>query len=103
MFGVRCPPARFANFALAHDADTPIFTHAGRVYRIPDAIAPEVWAYLDHREKDGYTLRTEDVYSLKDGEEVVVEKDVSAHRLHDPARLQPLSGATTPPGTPKSQ
>ena len=48
------------------------------MYRIPDAIAPEVWTYLDHREKDGYTLRTENVYSLEDGKEVVVEKDVSS-------------------------
>jgi len=69
------------------------------VYRIPDTIAPEVWAYLDHREKDGYTLRTEDVYSLKDGEEVVVEKDVSAHRLPHLGPLRLQSGAATPPGT----
>ena len=49
---------------------------AGRVYRIPRELADEIWAYLDHREKDGYTMRTVDVWGLVDGREVIVEKDV---------------------------
>lgn len=54
------------------------FDGAGRVYRIPANIADTIWPYLDHREKDGYTLRTVDVWGIKDGQEVIIEKDVSA-------------------------
>jgi glutathione-specific gamma-glutamylcyclotransferase len=50
----------------------------GSVFRVPSEEADEIWAYLDHREKDGYTMRTVDVYGLgENGEEIVVEKDVS--------------------------
>ncbi|SCZ92579.1 BZ3500_MvSof-1268-A1-R1_Chr5-2g07997 [Microbotryum saponariae] len=46
----------------------------GRVYRIPPSQATEIWAYLDHREKDGYTQRRVDVYGLDaQGQEVVIE------------------------------
>jgi len=65
------------------------------VFRIPDAIAAEVWAYLNHREKDGYTLRTEDVYSQRDGEEVVIEKDVSHACRPCLGLLSVLAGGST--------
>ncbi|KAK4046886.1 hypothetical protein OIV83_005782 [Microbotryomycetes sp. JL201] len=46
----------------------------GRVYRIPEDDGEEIWAYLDHREKDGYTVRHVDVYNLDEqGREIVVE------------------------------
>jgi cation transport regulator ChaC len=48
------------------------------VYRIPDDIAKEVWDYLDHREKDGYTRKVVDVHGMDDqGNDIIVEKDVS--------------------------
>jgi cation transport protein ChaC len=48
------------------------------VYHIPDRLAKEVWAYLDHREKDGYSLRTVDVYGIDPhtGEEVILHTGV---------------------------
>lgn len=53
---------------------------AGRVYHIPPELAAEIWAYLDHREKDGYTLRTVDVFGVDPatGEEVIVQRGVGS-------------------------
>ena len=50
------------------------------MYHIPD-----VWAYLDHREKDGYSLRTVDVYGIDPhtGEEVVLHTGVRPVPLVD--------------------
>lgn len=60
---------------------------AGNVYRIPVEEAEKIWAYLDHREKDGYTMRTVDVFGIGDhGEEIVVEKDVSCRFVHGLAK-----------------
>lgn len=53
----------------------------GRVYRIPPESAVEIWEYLDHREKDGYTMRTVDVRGIVDGEDVVIEKDVRSRHI----------------------
>ena len=54
---------------------------AGLVFRIPDDIAKEVWDYLDHREKDGYTRKIVDVYGKDaDGNDFLVEKDASWYR-----------------------
>lgn len=49
----------------------------GQIYKIPEEQSIEIWAYLDHREKDGYSMRLVDVFSIKDGVEYLVEKDVS--------------------------
>lgn len=51
---------------------------AGRVYHIPPELEGEIWPYLHHREKDGYTLRTVDVFGIdaETGGEVIVQKDV---------------------------
>ncbi|KAM0792638.1 hypothetical protein ACM66B_002432 [Microbotryomycetes sp. NB124-2] len=52
----------------------------GRVYRIPESDSKEIWAYLDHREKDGYTVRHVDVYNLDEqGREVVVEHNCKVY------------------------
>ncbi|PRQ70017.1 ChaC-like protein [Rhodotorula toruloides] len=67
-------------------ADTPLC--AGRVYRIPKERSDEIWAYLDHREKDGYTLRTVDVYGVEEnGNEVIVEEGVRVYvgETHNPS------------------
>ncbi|GAA5930195.1 hypothetical protein JCM1841_000492 [Sporobolomyces salmonicolor] len=66
----------------AHRKDDPLGSHHvwGRIYCIPPSRSAEIWAYLDHREKDGYTLRTVDVYGVDEkGEEVVVEKNVRVY------------------------
>jgi len=65
-----------------HRKDDPLGSHHvwGRVYRIPSEpaqLSDEIWAYLDHREKDGYTLRSVDVYSVDEhGNETVIESGV---------------------------
>lgn len=62
-----------------HRKDDPLGSHHvwGRVYYVPQDRSDEVWAYLDHREKDGYTLRSVDVYGVDaDGREMVVEAGV---------------------------
>lgn len=53
----------------------------GRVYRIPEELGATIWPYLDHREKDGYTMRTVDVWGVRDGQEVVIEQGVRASPL----------------------
>ncbi|GAA6003541.1 hypothetical protein JCM10207_000382 [Rhodosporidiobolus poonsookiae] len=73
-----------------HRKDDPLGSHHvwGRVYYIPPDQANEIWAYLDHREKDGYTLRTVDVYGVNEqNEEVIVEKDVRVYvgETHNPS------------------
>ncbi|GAA6033302.1 hypothetical protein JCM8097_006681 [Rhodosporidiobolus ruineniae] len=65
-----------------HRKDDPLGSHHvwGRVYYVPPDRAEEIWAYLDHREKDGYTLRTVDVYGIdENGKEVVVEEGVRVY------------------------
>ncbi|GAA5841777.1 hypothetical protein JCM11251_004062 [Rhodosporidiobolus azoricus] len=65
-----------------HRKDDPAGSHHvwGAVYYVPPKGAEEIWAYLDHREKDGYTLRRVDVYGIDEaGKEVVVEKDVNVY------------------------
>lgn len=49
------------------------------MYYIPPDLETEIWAYLDHREKDGYSLRTVDVFGVDSatGREVVVQRGVS--------------------------
>jgi len=62
-----------------HRKDDPLGSHHvwGCVYYVPQDRSDEVWAYLDHREKDGYTLRSVDVYGVDtDGREMVVEAGV---------------------------
>ena len=49
----------------------------GVAYRIDPVYVPEVRAYLDHREKDGYSCQTVDVMNVHDGVERVVVKAVS--------------------------
>lgn len=49
----------------------------GVAYRIDPAYVPEVRAYLDHREKDGYSCSTVDVINVQNGKERTVVKDVS--------------------------
>ncbi|KAI0297521.1 ChaC-like protein [Multifurca ochricompacta] len=44
----------------------------GVAFTIDPAHAAEVRAYLDYREKDGYTLERVDVYGLVDGQETIV-------------------------------
>ncbi|GAA5910151.1 hypothetical protein JCM6882_006530 [Rhodosporidiobolus microsporus] len=73
-----------------HRKDDPLGSHHvwGAIYYIPPSRAEEIWAYLDHREKDGYTLRTVDVHGVgESGEEVVVEKDVKVYvgETHNPS------------------
>lgn len=61
-------------------ADAPAL-ETGKIYYIPPERSTEIWAYLDHREKDGYTQRTVDVYGTTlDGQEYIVEKDVSLRK-----------------------
>jgi len=43
----------------------------GIAYTIDPAFEVEVRAYLDYREKDGYTLETLDIYGIVDGHEKV--------------------------------
>ncbi|GAA5997760.1 hypothetical protein JCM5350_003950 [Sporobolomyces pararoseus] len=65
-----------------HRKDDPLGSHHvwGKIYYIPPENSEEIWAYLDHREKDGYTQRTVDVYgTTSDGEEYIVEKDVRVY------------------------
>ena len=50
----------------------------GVAYRIDPAHAEEVRAYLDHREKDGYSIQQVDVCNMRDGQEVVVAEKVRA-------------------------
>ncbi|KAK4050020.1 hypothetical protein OIO90_005210 [Microbotryomycetes sp. JL221] len=48
----------------------------GRVYRIPEQDSEQIWQYLDHREKDGYTIRKVNVYSIDaQGQEIVIESN----------------------------
>lgn len=47
----------------------------GVSYTIHPAHATEVRAYLDHREKNGYTPTSADIWAMKDGKEEVVVKD----------------------------
>lgn len=49
----------------------------GRIYEIPEEGARAVWDYLDHREKDGYTLEKVDVFDRVGTEELLIQKDVS--------------------------
>ena len=48
----------------------------GVAYRIDPAYVAEVRAYLDHREKDGYSCQTVDVINIHDGVERTVVKAV---------------------------
>ncbi|BGP22492.1 hypothetical protein JCM10295v2_001371 [Rhodotorula toruloides] len=73
-----------------HRKDDPLGTHHvwGRVYRIPKERSSEIWAYLDHREKDGYTLRTVDVFGVDEGgKEIIVEEGVRVYvgETHNPS------------------
>ncbi|GAA5847836.1 hypothetical protein JCM9279_006658 [Rhodotorula babjevae] len=68
-----------------HRKDDPLGSHHvwGRVYHIPSEpaqLSDEIWAYLDHREKDGYTLRSVDVFGIDErGDEVVIESGVKVY------------------------
>lgn len=65
--------------AIVVPACSPLGSVRRLVYRIPSDIAEHVWKYLDHREKDGYTMRHVEVYGLDDdGNETTVEKNVSS-------------------------
>lgn len=68
----------------------------GKIYHIPsNSKSQEIWSYLDHREKDGYTLRTVDVFDTnEDGEEVVVEKNVRAIALFSTSTLSNVEIST---------
>ncbi|GAA5942413.1 gamma-glutamylcyclotransferase [Sporobolomyces koalae] len=73
-----------------HRKDDPLGSHHvwGMIYHIPPEKAAEAWPYLDHREKDGYTLRTVDVYGLTaSGDEFVLEQDVRVYvgETHNPS------------------
>lgn len=52
---------------------------AGVVYTLPKEQAAEIWSYLHHREKDGYSMRVVDVYN-EQGE--VIERDVRPLLTH---------------------
>ncbi|BGP18789.1 hypothetical protein JCM10213v2_006869 [Rhodosporidiobolus nylandii] len=70
--------------------DDPLGSHHvwGRIYYIPPERSEEIWTYLDIREKDGYSLRTVDVYNIdEEGKEVVVEKGVRVYvgETHNPS------------------
>jgi cation transport protein ChaC len=60
-----------------HDGVVPIVW--GSIYAIPQEqeSSEAVWEYLDHREKDGYSLKEVDVFSIVDGVEVMIERAVS--------------------------
>ncbi|GAA5821682.1 hypothetical protein JCM10212_004397 [Sporobolomyces blumeae] len=66
-----------------HRKDDPLGSHHvwGKIYHIPaTSKSQEIWDYLDYREKDGYTLRTVDVFGTTDeGEEVLVEEGVRVY------------------------
>ncbi|GAA6019771.1 hypothetical protein JCM11491_005246 [Sporobolomyces phaffii] len=65
-----------------HRKDDPLGSHHvwGKIYHIPPENSAEIWAYLDHREKDGYTQRTVDVYGLTPaGDECIVERGVRVY------------------------
>ncbi|POY72952.1 hypothetical protein BMF94_4028 [Rhodotorula taiwanensis] len=74
-----------------HRKDDPLGSHHvwGRVYYIPPDLETEIWAYLDHREKDGYSLRTVDVFGVDSatGREVVVQRGVRVYvgETHNPS------------------
>ncbi|GAA5927341.1 hypothetical protein JCM10213_003445 [Rhodosporidiobolus nylandii] len=73
-----------------HRKDDPLGSHHvwGRIYYIPPERSEEIWTYLDIREKDGYSLRTVDVYNIdEEGKEVVVEKGVRVYvgETHNPS------------------
>ncbi|GAA6024617.1 hypothetical protein JCM8202_005080 [Rhodotorula sphaerocarpa] len=74
-----------------HRKDDPLGSHHvwGRVYHIPPELEGEIWPYLHHREKDGYTLRTVDVFGIdaETGGEVIVQKDVKVYvgETHNPS------------------
>ncbi|GAA5882362.1 hypothetical protein JCM3774_004320 [Rhodotorula dairenensis] len=74
-----------------HRKDDPLGSHHvwGRVYHIPPELAGEIWAYLDHREKDGYSLRTVDVFGIdsRTGAEVVLHRGVKVYvgETHNPS------------------
>ncbi|GAA5855969.1 hypothetical protein JCM5353_008009, partial [Sporobolomyces roseus] len=66
----------------SHRKDDPLGSHHvwGKIYHIPPTNSAEIWAYLDHREKDGYTQRKVDVYGTNPaGNEFVVQKDVRVY------------------------
>ncbi|GAA6052458.1 hypothetical protein JCM3770_001123 [Rhodotorula araucariae] len=73
-----------------HRKDDPLGSHHvwGLCFYIPKDRSDEIWAYLDHREKDGYTLRTVDVYNIDEhGREVMVESGVKVYvgETHNPS------------------
>ncbi|SCV72595.1 BQ2448_4132 [Microbotryum intermedium] len=73
-------------------AETFYLLEPGRIYRIPPSQATEIWAYLDYREKDGYTQRQVVVYGIDaQGKEIVIEHNVS--RLRRPIRSSLSIGA----------
>ncbi|KWU41044.1 ChaC-like protein [Rhodotorula sp. JG-1b] len=62
-----------------HRKDDPLGSHhVWGAFCTDYGLAQEVWAYLDHREKDGYSLRTVDVYGIDPhtGKEVVLHAGV---------------------------
>jgi cation transport regulator ChaC len=48
------------------------------VYEIDPMYADQVQAYMDHREKDGYSLEQVDVWGVVDGQETIIQKSVRA-------------------------
>ncbi|GAA6001812.1 gamma-glutamylcyclotransferase [Rhodotorula paludigena] len=74
-----------------HRTNDPLGSHHvwGRIYYIPSGPpGDEIWAYLDHREKDGYSLVSLDVYNVDDqGNEFIVERDVKCYvgETHNPS------------------
>jgi cation transport protein ChaC len=51
------------------------------VYDIDPQYADDVQAYMDHREKDGYSLEQVDVYGVVDGKETIIQKAVRRARV----------------------
>ncbi|KAM0746039.1 ChaC-like protein [Meredithblackwellia eburnea MCA 4105] len=81
---------------LTHDEWAPFATDEppesghvwGRVYRIPVELEETIWPYLDHREKDGYTLRELDVFGVDEaGKEILVEPGCKVYvgETHNPS------------------